>query len=249
MWHSTQSFHLNARYYDPSIGRFITEDPIRAGINWYTYCGNNPLSFIDPAGLDVGSPGMDATPHYNEIINSRKQISGYDNSYDKYWNERPDKSYNQTDLYGGGNGACHFWSLAYFAQSASKKNFTRFEWLKMYYEAIREGAISYDYAVNRFASNGNSARDTVLQIAFGEAGLVGLNPHYGLSEDGQKGVVLRGKWGPHNLILPGDNEAQENYHFEAGDENDVLLADPWGHRLKDYAPYSEYYRIYWDSNP
>lgn len=44
-------YYFNARYYDPTIGRFITEDPARDGINWYVYCGNNPLSYTDPTGL------------------------------------------------------------------------------------------------------------------------------------------------------------------------------------------------------
>ena len=29
-----------APYYDPSTGRFISEDPIRDGLNWYVYCEN-----------------------------------------------------------------------------------------------------------------------------------------------------------------------------------------------------------------
>jgi hypothetical protein len=36
-------------------GRFMSEDPIRSGLNYYTYCGNNPVNFIDPWGLaEVG---------------------------------------------------------------------------------------------------------------------------------------------------------------------------------------------------
>jgi len=42
---------LGHRYYDAGTGRFLTRDPIKAGRNWYGYCDNNPLQFIDPTGL------------------------------------------------------------------------------------------------------------------------------------------------------------------------------------------------------
>lgn len=45
-------YYFNARWYDASTGRFISEDPIRAGANWNIYVNNNPLNFIDPTGLD-----------------------------------------------------------------------------------------------------------------------------------------------------------------------------------------------------
>ena len=45
-------YYYNARWYDPGLGRFITEDPIRAGANWFIYANNSPLRFIDPTGLD-----------------------------------------------------------------------------------------------------------------------------------------------------------------------------------------------------
>ena len=47
----TGSVYLRARYYNPKLGRFKTQDPIRNGLNWYTYCGNDPICFIDPSGL------------------------------------------------------------------------------------------------------------------------------------------------------------------------------------------------------
>ncbi|MBR5236912.1 MAG: RHS repeat-associated core domain-containing protein [Clostridia bacterium] len=49
----TGLIYLRNRYYDASTGRFITEDPIRDGLNWYVYCGNNPVMFVDPWGLVV----------------------------------------------------------------------------------------------------------------------------------------------------------------------------------------------------
>jgi len=47
-------YYMRARYYDPSVGRFISEDPIGfAGgdVNLSAYVGGNPLNRIDPSGL------------------------------------------------------------------------------------------------------------------------------------------------------------------------------------------------------
>jgi RHS repeat-associated protein len=56
---ATKLYYFNARYYDASMGRFISEDPARDEMNWYAYCGNNPVSFTDPMGMDCGNPGYD----------------------------------------------------------------------------------------------------------------------------------------------------------------------------------------------
>lgn len=45
---------LGNRYYDPSIGRFLTPDPIKDGNNWFAYCGNNPVTAYDATGLKPG---------------------------------------------------------------------------------------------------------------------------------------------------------------------------------------------------
>jgi hypothetical protein len=45
---------MKARYYDPTIGRFISEDPIGFGggdVNLMAYTGNNPITRVDPSGL------------------------------------------------------------------------------------------------------------------------------------------------------------------------------------------------------
>ena len=45
-------YYYRARYYDPKIGRFISEDPITwmHSLSQFAYVGNNPLIFIDPSG-------------------------------------------------------------------------------------------------------------------------------------------------------------------------------------------------------
>ncbi|MCS7464173.1 hypothetical protein N0M98_29145 [Paenibacillus doosanensis] len=54
--------YLRARWYDPSMGRFISEDPYEGDINnplslnLYTYCHKSPLGCVDPRG------------HYDEIL-------------------------------------------------------------------------------------------------------------------------------------------------------------------------------------
>ena len=50
----TGLYYNRARYYDPSLGRFISEDPIglAGGVNQYAYAGNDPVNYADPFGLD-----------------------------------------------------------------------------------------------------------------------------------------------------------------------------------------------------
>ena len=48
-WDSeTGLYYYRARYYDPRIGRFISEDPIRfrGGMNFYSYVLNNPVNLL-----------------------------------------------------------------------------------------------------------------------------------------------------------------------------------------------------------
>jgi RHS repeat-associated protein len=49
-------YYVRARWYDPVLGRFISEDPIGlgGGINTYAYALNDPVNLSDPTGLCVG---------------------------------------------------------------------------------------------------------------------------------------------------------------------------------------------------
>ncbi len=55
----TGQYYLNARYYDPEQGVFLTQDTYRgeqnqpATWNLYGYCGGNPVNYVDPSGHDA----------------------------------------------------------------------------------------------------------------------------------------------------------------------------------------------------
>jgi RHS repeat-associated protein len=52
----TNTYYNQARYYNPTTGRFLSEDSFRGyldnplSLNLYTYCGNNPVRYYDPDG-------------------------------------------------------------------------------------------------------------------------------------------------------------------------------------------------------
>jgi len=54
--------YYRARFYDPEVGRFISEDPLgfEAGVNFYAYVQNNPVMFNDPMGLEIRVYSSDA---------------------------------------------------------------------------------------------------------------------------------------------------------------------------------------------
>jgi RHS repeat-associated protein len=55
-------YYYRARYYDPTLGRFLAEDPLGldgGDLNLHGYVGNNPLRFNDPNGLTAFGLGVE----------------------------------------------------------------------------------------------------------------------------------------------------------------------------------------------
>ena len=107
-----------ARYYDPTLQRFISEDPIgfsSGDFNWYRYVLRNPVSGVDPSGLHkldkLYGLGKDFWKWFHKYNNGKdiKDLKGPNRqvpkedaeAYYEYWKQlgkpKPDKKRNWKD--------------------------------------------------------------------------------------------------------------------------------------------------------
>ena len=73
-------YNLRARHYSPSLGRFLTRDPIgyAGGSNLMAYCQGDPVDFVDTSGT--------ATKHFNIYLDTLSQDSFAANEIITYLN-------------------------------------------------------------------------------------------------------------------------------------------------------------------
>jgi RHS repeat-associated protein len=75
-------YYYRARYYNPQLQRFISEDPagFYSGVNFYTYALDLPTYWIDPTGLDVTIkqyPGNNIWGHIGLNVNDPNTVGFY----------------------------------------------------------------------------------------------------------------------------------------------------------------------------
>lgn len=94
--------HLGAREYDPTLGRFLSVDPIidngdPAQMNAYSYAHNNPVTKSDPDGLRPDGPAS-----YNDErwASDRGMSAGYTYKSGTWiWHQNPRKDYDSQQRY------------------------------------------------------------------------------------------------------------------------------------------------------
>jgi len=83
-WDEQSGFYqMRNRYLHPTLGRWLTRDPIgyEGGINLYAYCGNNSVNRVDPMGMDPphstqggDDPGHDPDQKDQALDDARKVL-------------------------------------------------------------------------------------------------------------------------------------------------------------------------------
>lgn len=78
--HGLDWYDYGARHMTPDVGRFTTIDPMAEkyyNISPYAYCGNNPVKYIDPNGMDWVQRTYDGISeyYYDRNIKSQEDIN------------------------------------------------------------------------------------------------------------------------------------------------------------------------------
>ena len=78
---TSRLYNYGYRDYKPAAARFTTVDPIRDGNNWFTYCNDDPVNFVDLWGLEAS----DIVAKETLVVILRKN-DGYSDSFnsDRY---------------------------------------------------------------------------------------------------------------------------------------------------------------------
>ena len=76
--YATGLYHFRMRWYDPTTGRWLSNDPIGigGGLNQYVFCDNSPITAMDPDGLTTYFLN-DGGSHANLIVADPRSKTGY----------------------------------------------------------------------------------------------------------------------------------------------------------------------------
>ncbi len=94
---STGLQYMNARYYDSSTGRFLSQDTYSGNAyepwtqHLYSYCGNNPVNMIDPTGhstkyISASDYNSQLTGLNDELLQRNRLAAGYYKTMNQYQN-------------------------------------------------------------------------------------------------------------------------------------------------------------------
>nr|WP_246354274.1 RHS repeat-associated core domain-containing protein [Paenibacillus phytohabitans] len=165
----TGLYYLRARYYDPSMGRFLNEDTYEGQVdnpltqNLYTYVSNNPLIYSDPTGHFTdhgGSSGGNPLDHLSNTSATSQVISA--RSVDAATQAKILKSLMKEYKYG------------FYGDDSGGMTRNQFEYL--YNLAMAKGLGNYDTAIwaisqlDNYFSYGKDDKTTTIALTIGAMG-------------------------------------------------------------------------------
>ena len=84
---SSGAYNFGFRDYTPTTASFTTQDPIRDGMNWYSYCSGDPVNCVDLWGLENNMYRMGMPSEYwNVDSENGKTFEYYENKLNEYFN-------------------------------------------------------------------------------------------------------------------------------------------------------------------
>ena len=89
---ATGLYYEGARYYDPTTGRFMTEDSVVGStsdpmsLNRYAYARDNPMKIVDMNGHEWWNPVADLTTAATEVVGAATDVA---DSVSNAWNSLP----------------------------------------------------------------------------------------------------------------------------------------------------------------
>ena len=169
----TGLLYLRARYYDPSLGRFISADPYLGRVampvtqNRFIYVHNNPLGFVDPSGLAV-EDWWDLKAKYDYVTQRAEDIGRtllkdpqYQGSNDisdarrhSEWNRRMTEEFGETWTFLIGTGH-EVWDNAYKEQFAEGEPI---KWDEIFMD-LHNNSVGREAGANGTPINDNDLRE------------------------------------------------------------------------------------------
>jgi RHS repeat-associated protein len=144
-----QQYNLQARFYNPSTGRFSAIDPFSpnqlSGANLYAYCGNDPINNSDPSGMYEIDVHQFLTRFLAEkagfgaqaetIGFQTQQLDAPGDSRSAMINDLPNHYNMEAYHFVSQHRLSELWSSAYFW---GKPNGKFFEWSGEYFHALED---------------------------------------------------------------------------------------------------------------
>lgn len=131
MYLTDHQYYMRARHYDPTIGRFLSEDPIWS-TNLYPYADNNPIMGIDPEGRlmkysygsTIGWIGKDGSIHYSSEASTERKERKEKEKIEKKLKEAA--QYTYTEVY---NNRTQKFESVFYKNGEKKSWVNRWGWL------------------------------------------------------------------------------------------------------------------------